>query len=43
MTPGFAPTPTDFQRATRVEKGSGRLERRTLTPSAMLNDYLDWP
>ena len=24
-------------------KGHGRLERRTLTTSTLLNDYLDWP
>ena len=43
VTPGFAPTPTDFQTAITVNKGHGRLERRTLTSSAMLKDYLDWP
>jgi predicted transposase YbfD/YdcC len=26
-----------------VEKGHGRLERRTLTSTTVLNDYLDWP
>jgi predicted transposase YbfD/YdcC len=43
VTPGFAPTPTDFQTAITVNKGHGRLERRCLTSSAMLKDYLDWP
>ena len=43
VTPGFAPTPTDFKTAVTVNKGHGRLERRCLTSSAMLKDYLDWP
>jgi predicted transposase YbfD/YdcC len=43
VTPGFAPTPTDFKSAATVNKGHGRLERRRLTSSAMLKDYLDWP
>ena len=43
VTPGFAPTPTDFKTAVTVNKGHGRLERRSLTSSAMLKDYLDWP
>jgi predicted transposase YbfD/YdcC len=42
-SPGFALTPTDFQSAIKVNKGHGRLERRTLTTSSMLKDYLDWP
>jgi predicted transposase YbfD/YdcC len=43
VTPGFAPSPTDFKSASTVDKGHGRLERRTLTSSSMLKDYLDWP
>lgn len=43
LAPGALPTPTDFQTATTVNKNRGRLERRTLTTSAMLNDYLTWP
>jgi predicted transposase YbfD/YdcC len=43
VTPGFAPTQTDFQTAVTLNKGHARLERRTLTSSAMLKDYLDWP
>jgi predicted transposase YbfD/YdcC len=43
VTPGFAPTPTDFKTAKTVNKGHGRLEVRTLTASSMLKDYLDWP
>jgi predicted transposase YbfD/YdcC len=26
-----------------VDKGHGRIERRTLTSTTVLNDYLDWP
>lgn len=43
VTPGFAPTPTDFETAHSLTKAHGRLERRTLTTSSMLKDYLDWP
>jgi predicted transposase YbfD/YdcC len=43
VTKGFSPIPTDFKTATTVNKGHGRLEKRTLTSSAMLKDYLDWP
>lgn len=43
VTPGFAPTPTDFKTTVTVNKGHGRLEQRCLTSSAMLKDYLDWP
>ena len=41
--PGFGQIATDFQQNKQVNKGHGRLEIRTLTCSAMLNDYLDWP
>jgi predicted transposase YbfD/YdcC len=43
VTPGFAPTPTDFETAHSLTKAHSRLERRTLTTSSMLKDYLDWP
>jgi predicted transposase YbfD/YdcC len=42
-TPGFSPTPKDFDTAQSFGKGHGRLERRTLTSSCMLKEYLDWP
>ena len=29
--------------ATTLEKGHGRRERRTLTATTVLNEYLDWP
>jgi hypothetical protein len=34
---------TDFRTARTVEKGHGRLEKRTLTVSSMLTDYSTWP
>ena len=43
MRPGFSQATTDFKRAETVNKGHGRLEKRLLTSSCMLNDYLDWP
>jgi predicted transposase YbfD/YdcC len=42
-TGGFSPCHKDFQTASRPNKGHGRLERRTLTSSCMLKEYLDWP
>jgi len=33
----------DFQMITRVNKNRGRIEKRTLMVSSLLNDYLDWP
>ena len=29
--------------ATTLDKGHGRIERRTLKATTALNDYLDWP
>lgn len=43
VSPGFAPTLTDFKTATTINKGHGRIEKRTLTSSSMLKDFLDWP
>ena len=40
---GTSPVPTDFRAATTVDKGHGRLERRTITVSQMLTGYSDWP
>jgi hypothetical protein len=42
-TGGFSPCHKDFQTVTRRNKGHGRLERRTLTSSSMLKDYLNCP
>jgi len=40
---GFSPAVKDFHTATTIEKGHGRIERRTLTASGELKGYLDWP
>lgn len=41
--PGFGKVKTDFLSAHKTNYGHGRLEKRTIQTSAMLNDYLDWP
>ena len=41
--PGFGKITTDFLTVSKVNLGHGRLEKRTLQTSAMLNDYVDWP
>ena len=41
--PGFSPSHKDFRTATTLDKAHGRIERRTLTASSQLKDYLDWP
>jgi predicted transposase YbfD/YdcC len=41
--PGFGKIQTDFQSARKTNYGHGRLEKRTIQTSTMLNDYLDWP
>jgi len=41
--PGHGCPTTDFQTVTQVNKGHGRVERRTLTTSQMLSGYCDWP
>jgi predicted transposase YbfD/YdcC len=41
--PGFGKIQTDFLQAQTVNKGHGRLEKRTLTTSEMLNTYAAWP
>ncbi len=43
-TPGFSPAShDDFETAKTVEKGHGRMERRTITVSSALKGYLNWP
>jgi predicted transposase YbfD/YdcC len=37
------PLSADFHMAVKVEKGHGRIEKRTLMTSTLLNDYLEWP
>jgi predicted transposase YbfD/YdcC len=41
--PGFGKIPTDFLTSQTVNKGHGRIEKRTLTTSEMLNPYAAWP
>jgi predicted transposase YbfD/YdcC len=41
--PGSSPVPTAFACATQTDKGHERIEKRTLTTSSLLKDYLDWP
>ena len=40
---GFGKIQTDFLTVEKVNKGHGRLEKRTLTTSEMLNTYSTWP
>ena len=41
--PGFGKITTDFLQAETVNKGHGRIEKRRIQTSTMLNDYVDWP
>jgi predicted transposase YbfD/YdcC len=41
--PGFGKITTDFRQAETVNKGHGRIEKRQIQTSTMLNDYADWP
>lgn len=41
--PGFGKITTDFESSVKTNLGHGRLEKRTLQTSSMLNDYVDWP
>jgi predicted transposase YbfD/YdcC len=41
--PGFGKISTDFKLQSKVNYGHGRLEKRTIQTSSMLNEYLDWP
>ena len=40
---GFSPTPKALRSANTLEKGHGRIERRTLTASCDLKGYVEWP
>jgi predicted transposase YbfD/YdcC len=40
---GFSPPAKDLRSTSTVEKGHGRLERRTLSGSSDLKGYVDWP
>lgn len=41
--PGAGRVPTDFSTAITTDKGHGRIERRVITVSSMLQEYSDWP
>jgi len=41
--PGFGKIQTDFLQVQKVNKGHGRIEKRILTTSEMLNAYATWP
>jgi len=43
MIPGMGSPPKDFETATTLNKGHGRIEKRTITVSSQLQDFLDWP
>jgi predicted transposase YbfD/YdcC len=40
---GFSPATKEFRMETKIEKGHGRIEKRTLTASSELKDYVTWP
>ncbi len=40
---GFGPAPSDFRSLQQVNKGHGRIERRTLTVSSLLTEDSTWP
>jgi hypothetical protein len=40
---GTSAPPNDFRTARTVEKGHGRLDRRTITVSSLLAAYRTWP
>lgn len=41
--PGMSFPPKDLETVQTTNKGHGRLEKRTLTVSSQLKDFLDWP
>lgn len=41
--PAWSHVPRDLRTAKTVDSGHGRLEKRTLTASSFLNEYVDWP
>jgi|SRR6266851_103712 len=40
---GTSAPPTDFRQASTIEKGHGRLDKRSIMVSSLLADYSDWP
>src|SRR6266700_3394093 len=41
--PGTSAPPMDFHQASTIEKGHGRLDKRSIIVSSLLADYSDWP
>lgn len=41
--PAWSHVPRDLRSAQTVDSGHGRMEKRTLTASCFLNDYVEWP
>ncbi len=41
--PAWSHVPRDLRKAETVDIGHGRLEKRTLTASCFLNEYVEWP
>ena len=40
---GSSPQPTDWQSVSQSDKAHGRIEKRRLTPSSLVQRYLNWP
>jgi predicted transposase YbfD/YdcC len=40
---GTSAPPMDFRQSSTIEKGHGRLDKRSITVSSLLADYSDWP
>ena len=40
---GTSAPPMDFRHSSTLEKGHGRLDKRSITVSSLLADYSDWP
>ena len=41
--PGTSAPLMDFRKASTIEKGHGRLDKRSIVVSSLLADYSDWP
>jgi predicted transposase YbfD/YdcC len=41
--PGMSFPSKDFEKASMINKGHGRIEKRTITVSSQLKDFLTWP
>ena len=40
---GTSASPMDFRQSSTLEKGHGRIDKRSITVSSLLADYSDWP